>query len=87
MQTKRNGLLLGDDTYTLRTCLENHIAREDVVVLFEILAHRHDEFLHALLEVGVNVVSQTTNHVVVENQTTTASFFKDVENEFSVRNP
>ena len=77
-------MFLGDDTYTLRTCLENHISREDVVVLFDILAHRHDEFLHAFLEIGVNIVSQTTNHIVVENQTTTASFFKDVENEFAV---
>ena len=54
------------------------------MILLNILAHRLDELLHTVLEVGVNVVHHATNRVVVQNQATTTSFFEDVEYLFTV---
>ena len=79
-----NHLLLAERTHTDRTVAEDDVACEDIVIFFQVFAHHGNKFLDATLEVGMQVVRQTTNHVVVDDEAAAAGFFKNVENFLAV---
>ena len=85
--TVRNRLFLGQHAYTLRTVLENHVARKQGVEFLQTIAQIRNQLLHACHEVGVKVVHHTTNRVVVQDEASATSFFEDVENLFAVAEP
>ena len=77
-------LLLGEHTHALRAVLEDDVARENVVILLDVLPHIGDELLHALHKVRVNVGHHAANRVVVQDEASATRFLEDVENLLAV---
>ncbi|CCY16554.1 putative uncharacterized protein [Prevotella sp. CAG:755] len=64
--------------------MEDDVAREDVVVFLDVVAHVGDELLDALHEVRVDVSHHAADRVVVQDEASAASLFEDVEDLFAV---